>query len=249
MKNPTAHRTLADRKPADRTPADLTRADRTLAHRTLSAAIVEQTRSAILDGRYPAGTQLRQDALAATFGVSRIPVREALFQLEAEGLVRIEPHRGAIVSDFSLDEIDDVFDLRALLEPRLLAQSAPRLGPDDYAQIAQLDAEFAQAVALQDIARWGDLNARWHASLYRHARQPRTLAIVTGLLHASDRFTRLQMNRAAAMQRAGREHRELVELCRAGRVGDACASLAAHIEQVRCDLHRLLSPRSPTTAA
>ncbi len=57
-------------------------------------------------------SQLRQDALADTYGVSRIPVREALFQLEAEGLVRIVPHKGAIVSELSLDEINDVFDLR-----------------------------------------------------------------------------------------------------------------------------------------
>ena len=82
-----------------------------LGHRTLSAAIVEQLRRDILDGTYAAGEQLRQDALAASFQVSRIPVREALFQLEAEGLLRIEPHKGAIVSAFSLEEIDDVFDL------------------------------------------------------------------------------------------------------------------------------------------
>ena len=71
--------------------------------------------------------QLRQDALGEAYGVSRIPVREALFQLEAEGLVRIVPQKGAIVSELSLDEINDVFDLRGILEPRLLAQSAPAL--------------------------------------------------------------------------------------------------------------------------
>ena len=82
-----------------------------LPHRTLSSAIVEQLRRAILDGTHAAGTQLRQDALAAAYQVSRIPVREALFQLEAEGLVRIEPHKGAIVAAFSLEEIDDVFQV------------------------------------------------------------------------------------------------------------------------------------------
>src|SRR6187401_3158712 len=96
-----------------------------LKHRTLSAAIVDQLRQSILDGTYPAGSQLRQDALGEAYGVSRIPVREALFQLEAEGLVRIVPQKGAIVSELSFDEINDVFDLRLILEPRLLAQSAP----------------------------------------------------------------------------------------------------------------------------
>jgi DNA-binding GntR family transcriptional regulator len=211
-----------------------------LGHRTLSAAIVEQLRRDILDGTYAAGAQLRQDALAASFQVSRIPVREALFQLEAEGLLRIEPHKGAIVSAFSLEEIDDVFDLRVLLEPRLLAQSAPLLTPQDFAEASALDADFARAIAEQDVAQWGLLNARYHLALYRHARQPRTLAIVTSLLQTSDRFTRLQMNRAPALARAETEHRKLLRLCRAGKVSEACDFLVAHIEKVRQDLRALL---------
>ena len=211
-----------------------------LGHRTLSAAIVEQLRRDILDGTYTAGEQLRQDALAASFQVSRIPVREALFQLEAEGLVLIEPHKGAIVSAFSLEEIDDVFDLRVLLEPRLLAQSAPLLTPQDFAEISTLDAEFKEAITALDVAQWGQLNARYHLALYRHARQPRTLSIVTALLQTSDRFTRLQMNRAPALARAGSEHRKLLRLCQEGKVAKACDYLVAHIEKVRRDLHALL---------
>jgi DNA-binding GntR family transcriptional regulator len=211
-----------------------------LGHRTLSAAIVEQLRRDILDGTHAAGDQLRQDALAASFQVSRIPVREALFQLEAEGLVLIEPHKGAIVSAFSLEEIDDVFDLRALLEPRMLAQSAPLLTPEDYAEISALHAAFAGAIAAQDVAQWGQLNARFHLALYRRARQPRTQAIVSSLLQTSDRFTRLQMNRAPAFTRAEKEHRQLLRLCREGKTPKACDYLVAHIEKVRQDLHALL---------
>jgi len=213
-----------------------------LIHRTLSSAIVEQLRRGILAGRYAAGEQLRQDALAAEFGVSRIPVREALFQLEAEGLVVIAPHKGAIVSAFSIEEIDDVFNLRVLLEPRLLAQSAPQLAVDDYAALTALDGAFTRASAQQDVAQWGELNARFHLALYRHARQPRTLNIVTALLQSSERFTRLQMNREPALDRAEREHRRLVTLCRGGDMDKACAHLVAHIETVRKDLHRLLKP-------
>ncbi len=213
-----------------------------LVHRTLSSAIAEQLRQGILSGAHAAGSQLRQDALAAQYGVSRIPVREALFQLEAEGLVQIAPHKGAIVSTFSLDEVDDVFDLRVLLEPRLLASSAPRLTDADYADIALLDDAFATAIAQQDIAHWGELNARFHQALYRHAPQPRTLAIVTQLLQTSERYTRVQMNRASALPRAEREHRKLLQLCRSGQVDAACAHLVDHIEAVRKDLHRLLNP-------
>ncbi len=213
-----------------------------LVHRTLSSAIAEQLRQGILSGAHAAGSQLRQDALAAQYGVSRIPVREALFQLEAEGLVQIAPHKGAIVSTFSLDEVDDVFDLRVLLEPRLPASSAPRLTDADYADIALLYDAFATAIAQQDIAHWGELNARFHQALYRHAPQPRTLAIVTQLLQTSERYTRVQMNRASALPRAEREHRKLLQLCRSGQVDAACAHLVDHIEAVRKDLHRLLNP-------
>ena len=225
----------------------IARASQRLPHRTLSSAIIEQLRQAILSGRHAAGTQLRQDALAAEFDVSRIPVREALFQLEAEGLVLIVPHKGAIVSAFSIEEIDDVFDLRVLLEPRLLAQSAPRLQPDDYADLAQLDGAFASAIAQQDVASWGELNARFHLALYRHALQPRTLSIVTALLQSSERFTRLQMNREPALGRAQREHRRLLSLCRRGDTDRACAHLVAHIETVRKDLHRLLKSNQRKT--
>jgi len=219
-----------------------------LGHRTLSAAIVEQLRRDILDGTYAAGEQLRQDALAATFQVSRIPVREALFQLEAEGLVRIEPHKGAIVSAFSLEEIDDVFDLRLLLEPRLLAQSAPLLTAADFAELRALDDAFHGAIAAQDVAQWGQLNARYHLALYRHARQPRTLAIVTSLLQTSDRFTRLQMNAAPALARAQTEHRKLLRLCQGGKVPQACDYLVAHIDKVRQDLHALLRRQAAPTS-
>ena len=220
-----------------------------LGHRTLSAAIVEQLRRGILDGSYPAGAQLRQDALAATFEVSRIPVREALFQLEAEGLVAIEPHKGAIVSAFSLQDINDVFDLRVLLEPRLLAQSVPRMSEEDLVEVAALDVAFDLAMAQQDVSQWGLLNARYHLALYRHAPLPRTLAIVTALLQTSDRFTRLQLNRASALTRAGSEHRRLLRLCRAGQVNAACECLVAHIEKVRHDLQLMLGRTARAAAA
>ena len=220
-----------------------------LVHRTLSAAIVERLRLAILDGTYPAGTQLRQDALADAYQVSRIPVREALFQLEAEGLVRIEPHKGAVVSGFSREEIDDVFDLRTLLEPRLLTACAAHMTVADYDAAAALDAEFAGAVRAGEVARWGELNARFHLSLYRRAPQPRTLAVVEGLLQVSDRFTRLQMTRPKAMKRAETEHHELLALCRAGKLQQACKFLVAHIEEVRHDLQQLLDVRAASPAA
>jgi len=212
----------------------------TLRHRTLSSAIVDQLRQGILDGTYPAGTQLRQDALAETYAVSRIPVREALFQLEAEGLVRIAPHKGAVVSTLSLEEINDVFDLRVILEPRLLTSSAPRMSAADFEAVDKMEASFEQAIAGGDIARWGVLNAEFHHALSAKAALPRTQSIVSGLLQTSDRYTRLQLSREEAIGRAREEHRELVQACRQGRTDHACRLLVDHIEGVRRDLVRVL---------
>ena len=214
-----------------------------LKHRTLSSAIVDRLRQEILDGSYPAGSQLRQDALAQTYEVSRIPVREALFQLEAEGFVRIVPHKGAIVSGLSLDEINDVFELRKLLEPRLLASSVPALTAEDFAAVTGMEAAFEEAMTARDISRWGLLNADFHMALYARATQPRTIAIVSGLLQTSDRYTRLQLQRSSSIERARTEHNELIRLCRVGALKEAGRLLVDHIELVRRDLVAFLEER------
>lgn len=214
-----------------------------LKHRTLSSAIVERLRQTILDGTHASGTQLRQDQLAEDFGVSRIPVREALFQLESEGLVRIVPHKGAVVSGLSLEEIHDVFDLRTMLEPRLLARSAPMLDAADLEGLDEIQAMFRAAIAAREVAAYGELNARFHMALYARANLPRTLLIVTGLLQTSDRYTRLQLSSREAMIRAESEHAELIALCRKHAFDEACGLLKRHVETVRGDLVHLLGDR------
>lgn len=219
-----------------------------LKNRTLSSAIVDRLRDAILAGAHPAGSQLRQDALADIYGVSRIPVREALFQLEAEGFVQIVPHKGAMVTGLSLDEVNDVFDLRLLLEPRLFGEAIPRMDETDFEQLDAMQEAFDQAMEAGDLARWGLLNAAFHRALYARAILPRTFSVVAGLLQTSDRYTRLQLSRTAALERASAEHRQLVALARSRAVEAANALLAEHIEGVRLDLVAVLTvnPSSPS---
>lgn len=219
-----------------------------LLHRTLSAAIADRLRAAILDGEHAAGTQLRQDALAEAYGVSRIPVREALFQLEAEGLVRIVPHKGAIVTGLSMEEVDDVFDLRVMLEPRLLADAIPRMTAADFARGEAAQRAFEAMVASGEIAGSGALNAAFHTALYAAARLPKTASIVAGLLQTSERYTRLQLSSPRALAKAGREHRGLLAACLARDVRSARTLLAAHVEGVRTDLASVLR-RTPEMAA
>jgi DNA-binding GntR family transcriptional regulator len=214
-----------------------------LAHRTLAAATAEELRRRILTGSFPAGYQLGQDALASEFGISRIPLREALLQLEAEGLIKIIPHRGAVVSELSIAEIEELFDLRALLEPWLLLASGPRLTAADFGQLNAILNEYGHELRTNNVVRWGELNTRFHLMLYQHSNRPRTMTIVTALLQASDRHTRLQLSYTDGMERAEKEHAKLVKLCSAKAFEAASELLEAHILNVKSSLTHALSER------
>nr|WP_315392671.1 GntR family transcriptional regulator [uncultured Duganella sp.] len=211
---------------------------------TVAEQAADALRRKIMAGDLPEGFQLRQDALAAEFGISRIPVREALVQLEGEGLVRIVPHKGAVVSELSIDEINELFMLRGLLEPLLLKKSAPKLTSADFAQIDAILAEYKQELHAQHPTRWGELNTRLHDLLMSRAGQPRTLAIVAGLLQQTDRYTRLQLSLSIeSCQRAEEEHAELVGLCKSGDVRAAASLLKRHIEHAAAELERFIRTR------
>jgi len=214
---------------------------------TVAEQAADALRRKIMAGDLPDGYPLRQDALAAEFGISRIPVREALVQLEGEGLVRIVPHKGAVVSELSVAEINELFMLRGLLEPLLLKKSAPKLTAADFAEIDAILAEYREELHTQDPTRWGELNTRLHDVLMSRAGQPRTLAIVTGLLRQTDRYTRLQLSLSAdSCRRAEDEHEELVRLCKTGAVRAAASLLERHIEHAAAELERfILSRRRP----
>ncbi|HEX6027009.1 MAG TPA: GntR family transcriptional regulator [Solirubrobacter sp.] len=97
---------------------------------------------AILEGDLKPGQRLRAEALAQRFGTSRTPIREALLQLEAQGLVDVEPNRGAVVRAFDRDDLRDLYELRALLEPRAAALAARNIDDADIERLEELcDAE------------------------------------------------------------------------------------------------------------
>ncbi|QRE76251.1 GntR family transcriptional regulator [Methylobacterium aquaticum] len=201
-----------------------------LRHRTVSAAVAEALRQRILSGTLAPGFQLRQDALAEEFGISRIPIREALLQLEAGGLVKIVPHRGAVVSGLSVEEIEDIFQLRVSLEPQLLILSARHLTPEDFSELRALRDEYSAALAAGQVEHWGELNRRFHLGLLRHAGRPRSLSIVAGLLQDCDRPTRLQLSVTGDVARADMEHTTILDLCEAGEIVAAGNLLRIHVE-------------------
>jgi len=211
-------------------------------HRTATSAVAEEIRRRILDGRYPTGMKLHQDMLAAEFDISRIPVREALVHLDAQGLVTIAPQRGATVSPLSRERIAETLELRALVEPHLVRLSAARMTAENLAGLDATLAEYDAAIAEKRVDLWGELNTRFHLELYARAERPRALAVVTTLLHESDRYTRVQLSLSVEYQRrAQAEHRNLVRLCRAGSADLAADLLRQHIMQVWAALDSILA--------
>src|SRR3954453_11705892 len=107
--------------------------------------IAESLRDEILRGGIPPGQPLRQEELAERFGVSRLPVRDALMRLETQGLVHVYPNRGAFVISLSGDEVREIYEMRLLLEGDILERAVPRMTPDDWRRIDAAQAESARS--------------------------------------------------------------------------------------------------------
>ena len=210
-----------------------------LQHKTMAGAAVEALRRRILEGELPSGTQLRQSALAEEFGISRIPLREAFLQLEAEGLVKVQAHRGAVVVSLSNDEVAELFELRATLEPMLLRQSAPNLTTQDFNTLQSLLDDYARDLNSANARRWGVFNAQFHSMLYARANRPRTMALVQNLLQDSDRHTRLHLSIVGATARAQDEHSRILTLCKTGNIEAAAELLRLHIVNVAQELRAI----------
>lgn len=227
-----------------------------VSRQTMASMVVEALRERIVSFKIPEGTQLRQDSLAAEFGVSRIPVREALLQLEGEGLVAQAAHRSYTVTSLSLEEIREVFDLRAVVEVDLLHRAMPAMTDEDIEAARSVLAVFDEMLARKaEGSHWGRLNWRLHATLYAPAGRRHTMRILQNLHRTADRYLRLQLQLTqGTIDRARAEHRRLVDLCERGDTMEAVRLLREHILLARDDLVEFLhdhrsQAESPETPA
>jgi len=148
------------------------------ARRTVHGFVLDTLRRAILEGELEGGSRLVQADIAEVLDVSTTPVREALRDLAAEGLVQLDPHRGGIVRELSIDELDEIYRLRAMLEPEAIRRAWPYVTDDVVRSAAQLQRELEISESNTD---WIELNARFHGVLLNLAPAPRLLAILESL--------------------------------------------------------------------
>ncbi|MFI7839879.1 GntR family transcriptional regulator [Pseudomonas asiatica] len=188
--------------------------------------IEERLRSAILDGRLPPGTAIRQQELATLFGVSRMPVREALRQLEAQSLLKVEMHKGAVVAPLIGEDAMDTYALRVLLETEALRQSIPLLDANDIASargyIQQLENETRHAEI-------GRLNRLFHMSLYSKAPNKKLLRLIEDELNEEERFLRFHLSSMGLGKLTQDDHNALADAAGDKLVDEAVTVLERHL--------------------
>ena len=198
--------------------------------RTTPGMVADVLRDAIMRGVLKGGQPLRQDELAAQFGLSRIPVREALRQLEGEGLVTVNPHRGAVVSTLSSDELQEICEIRSALETMALRLAIPHL---DEETLAHAEAILVETDRETDVLEhWSKNNWRFHSTLYLPAHRPRLLAMIKNLHDTIDRYLRLHVSILNYKAKGQEEHWQLLDACRRRDTAAAVALLEQHIQTV-----------------
>lgn len=193
---------------------------------TASDIIFRFIRGAIVGGQLDEGDPIRQDVVARQFNVSKIPVREALKRLEAEGLVTFQKNRGAIVSALSEPEIAQIFEVRAILESNALRLSVPHMTEATFARAEARCKAFAEET---DAARWAVLNWDFHACLYEDADRPYLVSMIRSVNDRIERYLRIQLALSGGQVTADREHRQILAACRTGDAEAAARLLHDHI--------------------
>ena len=200
---------------------------RPIRRETLEDQVYRALRQAILDGRLKGGERLVQEALASTFGTSRIPARDALRRLHQEGLVEADERGGYRVATWGPEDVEDVYTLRLLLEPEALRLAGPKLSEEELDELEALQFQMEEAASEGDLDRYVDLNRSFHFFLYEAAGKRRLFQFIQMLWSGLPPLTPLSV--PGQLDRSNREHRLLVQALRKRAVEDAVHILRRHI--------------------
>jgi len=204
-------------------------------------SVVDQIRYAIIAGEFPAGSALKQDVLAERYQVSKIPVREALNQLMAEGLVMFVKNRGAMVTALSADEVEEIYAMRMALETLALERSISQFSARDRIT-AETPLKLLELST--DPVEWWHLNWEFHASLYRPANMPRLLETVLVLHNNVARYLLLYLQQLNYQDVSQQEHWDLLELVCNGEVQAATSLLNEHMQSALHNTLQFINSRS-----
>lgn len=227
-----------------------TRSPLKLARKTTSVLIVESLRERFMNGEFKESETIRQEHLAKEYNVSLSPVREALIQLEAEGLLTLVRHRGYTVTAMSADDIRQLYELRAMVEPKLIEYAIPKFQESDLAAAKKLyetmDKIYKRGT---QTSAWTDVNWEFHMCLYKPAHKSHLLAVVENAYANINLYIhrKLKVRNSVDLARNMKEHAKLLDYCE-NRVADQAAELLrSHILQAGEDAIGFLQKHKPPT--
>lgn len=203
--------------------------------KTIVDYLAAALRTAIYDGQFADQEELNQVELASFFGTSRVPIREALRQLQAEGLVQNIAHHRTVVAGLSLPELLEAVAMRAVLEAYLLRKAAPKMQKADRDRLRKLCDESERITDYG--SRWVLKNWDFHRSLYAHSDSPRIISTVERLQLNIERYARRAGN-LRRLRQASDEHRQIVKALDRKDVVKACRLLERHIMNTGEDIRR-----------
>lgn len=187
-------------------------------YRTMKHLVYDEMRQLIVNGEYAPGTHLITESLVKKLGVSPTPIREALHQLEAEGLVKVYPHHGAKVTQLSDAEIIEIYQIRSALERLATRLGQPNLTSADYDRLYSLLDEMDTEVQYKNLDRFLSINREFHKIIWEAARSPHLRDLLENFYDASQRFRNASLTIPGRLNLIGQEHRRIV---RALQDGDA----------------------------
>jgi DNA-binding GntR family transcriptional regulator len=202
----------------------------------------QTVRERIVRGVYPAASRITEQEVAAAAGVSRTPVREALRKLHAEGLLEFIPHQGAIVTEWTSEDRDDLFELRALLESYGAARAARRITPAGIVELRQLaEDQYHETLSKTPgyLERIGNLNSHFHRRIHEFAGSTRLVSALSSLIEAQLMMKTFETYQDEDLIRSASHHLEIVRALEC-RDGDWSAALMrSHILGARGALRLL----------
>lgn len=198
---------------------------------TLADETARQLRDLILSGELMIGSSLRQDELATRLGVSRTPLREAIAKLSSEGLVRSDPHRGAVVSRPSEAELLELYEIREVLEVLAAERATQNQTPDDVARLRDLTRSFE---GITDAGEWARLNTEFHMDLYAVSGRVRLCELIRQLRNQTEAFVRLRVGPPQDREEAHQDHLRIVEAF-------AAKDVDAVVEETRAHMRRTIA--------
>jgi DNA-binding GntR family transcriptional regulator len=207
--------------------------------RNLGDQLVDLVRNRILSGAASPDLPIRQDALAAELGVSKIPLREALAKLEEDGLLVSRANRGFFVRPLSRVEAEEVYALRLALEPEAVALASGQASEEQRRDAVQAQALLDRVTNEHDESV-GSLNRAFHMALFLPCGRPITVNILTRLNILAERYVRKHLEPLGRDERANHEHGEMLEAWLSGDARAAATLTKKHIEQTLEDLRRQL---------